>query len=91
MDQVPRLLNDMMMADYYAARTFQPHRIDRTIKTPPWLYWESEECTEGNKSYTKRIRYSQLSCFFNFVRNNIASNNHCPGRIDLGDHRQPHG
>jgi hypothetical protein len=27
--------------------------------------------TEGNKPYTKRIRYSQLSSFFNFVRNNI--------------------
>jgi integrase/recombinase XerD len=27
--------------------------------------------TEGNKPYTKRVRYSQLSCFFNFVRNNI--------------------
>jgi len=29
--------------------------------------------TEGNKAYTKRVRYSQLSCFFNFVRNNIDS------------------
>jgi integrase/recombinase XerD len=27
--------------------------------------------TEGNKPYTKRIRFSQLSSFFNFVRNNI--------------------
>ena len=27
--------------------------------------------TEGNKPYTKRIRYSQLASFFNFVRNNI--------------------
>ncbi len=27
--------------------------------------------TEGNKPYTKRIRYSQLSSFFNFVRNNV--------------------
>ena len=27
--------------------------------------------TEGNKPYTKRIRYSQRSSFFNFVRNNI--------------------
>ncbi|MEN8760209.1 MAG: site-specific integrase, partial [Desulfobacterales bacterium] len=27
--------------------------------------------TEGNKPYTKRIHFSQLSSFFNFVRNNI--------------------
>ena len=27
--------------------------------------------TEGNKPYTKRIRYSQLSSIFNFVRANI--------------------
>jgi site-specific recombinase XerD len=27
--------------------------------------------TEGNKPYTKRIRYAQLSAFFNFIRNNI--------------------
>jgi hypothetical protein len=27
--------------------------------------------TEGNKLYTKRIRFYQLSSFFNFVRNNI--------------------
>jgi hypothetical protein len=26
--------------------------------------------TEGNKPYTKRIRFSQLSSFFNFVSNN---------------------
>ncbi|XPS85377.1 integrase family protein [Desulfosarcina variabilis str. Montpellier] len=29
--------------------------------------------TDGNKPYTKRVRFSQLSCFFNFVRNNIDS------------------
>ena len=29
------------------------------------------EFTKGNKSYTKRVKYSQLSSFFNFVRNNI--------------------
>lgn len=29
--------------------------------------------TNGNKPYTKRVRYSQLSSFFNFVRNNILS------------------
>jgi integrase len=27
--------------------------------------------TKGNKPYTKRIRFSQLSSFFNFIRNNI--------------------
>jgi integrase len=27
--------------------------------------------TEGNRPYTKRIRYAQLSAFFNFIRNNI--------------------
>ena len=27
--------------------------------------------TKGNKPYTKRVRYSHLSAFFNFVRNNI--------------------
>ncbi len=27
--------------------------------------------TEGNKPYTKRIRYAQLSAFFNFIRKNI--------------------
>ena len=30
--------------------------------------------TNGNKSYTKRVRYSHLSAFFNFFRNNIDSN-----------------
>jgi len=29
------------------------------------------EITEGKKSQTKKIRYSQLSTFFNFIRNNI--------------------
>jgi integrase len=27
--------------------------------------------TDGNKPYTRRIRYAQLSSFFNFIRNNI--------------------
>ncbi len=27
--------------------------------------------TMGNRPYTKRIRYSQLFCFFDFIRNNI--------------------
>ena len=29
--------------------------------------------TNGNKPYTKRVRYSHLSAFFNFFRNNIDS------------------
>lgn len=35
--------------------------------------------TEGNKPYTKRVRYSHLLSFFNFVRNNIdhSLNNPC--------------
>lgn len=37
------------------------------------------QLTNGNKPYTKRIRYSHLSTFFNFVRNNIdpESGNPC--------------
>jgi len=27
--------------------------------------------TDGNKPYTKRLRFTHLSSFFNFVRNNI--------------------
>ena len=27
--------------------------------------------TNGNKPYTKRIRYSHLSSFFNFISNNV--------------------
>jgi integrase len=34
------------------------------------------ELTEASKPYTRRIRYSQLSSFFNFVKNNIESG--CP-------------
>jgi integrase/recombinase XerD len=35
--------------------------------------------THGNKPYTKRVRYAQLSSFFNFIRNNIdpESTNPC--------------
>lgn len=35
--------------------------------------------TDGNKPNTKQVRFSQLSCFFNFVRNNIdyESGNPC--------------
>ena len=39
--------------------------------TPEQILTYLNRLTEGNKLYTKRIRYSQLSSFFNFVRNNI--------------------
>ena len=34
--------------------------------------------TEGNKPYTKRIRYANLSSFFNFIRNNIEQDSKNP-------------
>ena len=34
--------------------------------------------TDGNRPYTKRVRYSHLSSFFNFVRNNIDSSSGNP-------------
>jgi integrase len=39
--------------------------------TPEQILTYLNRLTEGNKPYTKRIRFSQLSSFFNFVRNNI--------------------
>jgi integrase/recombinase XerD len=39
--------------------------------TPEQILTFLNRLTEGNKPYTKRIRYSQLASFFNFVRNNI--------------------
>jgi integrase len=30
--------------------------------------------SDGNKPYTKRVRYARLSSFFNFIRNNIDPN-----------------
>jgi len=39
--------------------------------TPEQILTYLNRLTEGNKPYTKRIRYSQFSSFFNFVRNNI--------------------
>jgi hypothetical protein len=39
--------------------------------TPQQILTYLNRLTEGNKPYTKRIRFSQLSSFFNFVRNNI--------------------
>jgi hypothetical protein len=35
--------------------------------TPEQILTYLNRLTEGNKPYTKRIRYSQLSSFFNFV------------------------
>ena len=39
--------------------------------TPEQILTFLNRLTEGNKPYTKRIRYSQLSSFFNIVRKNI--------------------
>ncbi len=39
--------------------------------TPEQILTHLYRLTEGNKPYTKRIRFSQLSSFFYFVRNNI--------------------
>jgi hypothetical protein len=39
--------------------------------TPEHILTFLNRLIEGNKPYTKRIRYSQLSSFFNFVRNSI--------------------
>ena len=34
--------------------------------------------TEGNKPYTKRIRYSHICSFFNFIRHNLDHSLHDP-------------
>jgi len=39
--------------------------------TPDEILSFLNRLTDGNKPCTKRVRYSQLSCFFNFVRYNI--------------------
>ena len=39
--------------------------------TPEQILSFLNRLTKGNKPYTKRIRFSQLSSFFNFIRNNI--------------------
>ena len=52
--------------------------------TPEQILTYLNRLTEGNKPYTKRIRFSQLSSFFNFVRNNIdpeLRNRHWPVSI----------
>ena len=41
------------------------------LVTPEHVLTFLNRLTEGNKPYTNRIRFSQLSSFFNFVRNNI--------------------
>jgi hypothetical protein len=38
--------------------------------TPEQILTYLNRLTEGNKPYTKRIRFSQLSSFFKFVSNN---------------------
>ena len=50
-------------------REFGDGHVDQV--TPEHILTFLNRLTEGNKPYTKRIRYSQLSSFFNFVRNNI--------------------
>jgi integrase len=47
--------------------------------TPEDILTFLNRLTDGNKPYTKRIRYAQLSSFFNFVRDNIDpdSDNPC--------------
>jgi integrase/recombinase XerD len=46
---------------------------ERTIGkvTPDEILSFLNRLTDGNRPYTKRVRYSQLSCYFNFIRNNI--------------------
>ena len=39
--------------------------------SPEQIFAYLNRLTDGNKPYTKRIRFSQLSSFFNLVRNNI--------------------
>ena len=41
--------------------------------TPDDVHSFLNSFTNGNKPYTKRVRYSHLSAFFNFFRNNIDS------------------
>jgi integrase/recombinase XerD len=50
-------------------REFGDGPVDQV--TPEQILTFLNRLTEGNKPYTKRIRFSQLSSFFNFVRNNI--------------------
>jgi integrase/recombinase XerD len=50
-------------------REFGDGPVDQV--TPEHVLTFLNRLTEGNKPYTKRIRFSQLSSFFNFVRNNI--------------------
>ncbi len=52
-------------------REFGDGYVDQV--TPEHILTFLNRLTEGNKLYTKRIPYSQLSSFFNFTRNNIDS------------------
>jgi len=55
--------------------------------TPEQILTFLNRLTEGNKPYTKRIRFSQLSSFFNFVRNNIDPElmNPCVSSLGVGE------
>jgi len=50
-------------------REFGDGPVDQV--TPEQILTFLTRLTEGNKPYTKRIRFFQLSSFFNFVLNNI--------------------
>ena len=58
-------------------REFADGPIDKV--TPEQILTFLNRLTAGNKPYTKRVRYSHLSAFFNFFRYNLDSdlNNLC--------------
>jgi integrase len=60
---------------------FGDHEIEQV--TPDGVLSFLNSFTNGNKPYTKRVRYSHLSAFFNFFRNNIDPNigNPCDTRM----------
>ena len=58
-------------------REFDDRHIGQV--TPDEILSFLNRLTDGNKPYTKRVCFSQLSCFFNFVRNNIDSGSVNPG------------
>ena len=59
-------------------REFGETEIDQI--TPDDIISFLNRHTRGNKAHTKRGRYSQLSAFFNFVRNNVE-----PGLVNPCD------
>jgi hypothetical protein len=50
-------------------REFGDGPVDQV--TPEHILTFRNRLTEGNKPFTKRIQFSQLSSFLNFVRNNL--------------------